>query len=173
MLNINRSLHKHSDSAEHLICALQLKTLEKNQNTIVDALKLNSRLVVAQYNDTVRLNRLVLHIVISAALFLARQELAFRGHDESSTSLNRGNFKELLSLLVSISSLEIRTHYAKIKSVFAGDSKTIQNEIIECISDYIGGYINDEINNAEFFSVQVDDTTDITQKSVFFDFKAY
>ena len=33
---------------------------------------------------------------INAVLYLARQEMAFRGHDESSTSLNQGNYRELL-----------------------------------------------------------------------------
>jgi hypothetical protein len=31
-----------------------------------------------------------------AVLYLSSQELAFRGHDESNDSLNRGNYRELL-----------------------------------------------------------------------------
>lgn len=165
MLNVTRSLHKHEDSGEHLKCELMLKNFQKNQNTIADALKENARLYKLQFNENVRLNRLFLRTVIDAVLYLGKQELAFRGHDESSDSLNRGNFKELLALLISRGPEEIKVHYEKIKSVFSGDSKTIQNELIDCISDYINDYLKNEINDTSFFSVEVDDTTDITQTS--------
>lgn len=61
--------------------------------------------------------------------------------------------------------MEIRNHYQKVKNVFTGDSKSIQNELIGCISDYINDYIKTEINESNFFSIQVDDTTDINQTS--------
>lgn len=97
--NVNRGLHSHADSAEHIKCILQLKALQKNMNTIADALKESYRLYVSQFNENVRLNRLVMHTAIDTVLFLSKQELAFRGHDESISSQNRGNFKELLALI--------------------------------------------------------------------------
>lgn len=93
-----------------------MKTLERNQNTISDALKENARLYIVQFNENVRLNRLFLQLVIDAVLYLSKQELAFRGHDETLNSINRGNFKELLTLLVSRSPAEIQNQYYKIKS---------------------------------------------------------
>lgn len=165
LLNITRSLHKHSDSAEHLKCQVNLKSVERNRNIISDALKENARLYIVKFNENVRLNRLFLQLVIDAVLYLSKQELAFRGHDESLDSINRGNFKELLTLLVSRSPVEIQNQYSRIKNVFSGESKSIQNELIDCISDYISDYVKTELENTEFFSVQVDDTTDITQVS--------
>lgn len=97
--NVNRGLHSHADSAEHIKCILQLKALQKNMNTIADALKESYRLYVSQFNENVCLNRLVMHTAIDTVLFLSKQELAFRGHDESISSQNRGNFKELLALI--------------------------------------------------------------------------
>ncbi|KAJ4430334.1 hypothetical protein ANN_22550 [Periplaneta americana] len=163
--NISRSLRKHADSAEHLKCALGLKWLKKNLNTIADVLHESSRLYIAQFNETVRLNRPIMHIVINTVLYLSKQELVFRGHDESATSLNRGNFKELLNVLISRSSQEIQDHYSKIKHFSSGESKTIQNEVIECISELIDEHVRTEIKESDFFSVQIDDITDIAQKS--------
>lgn len=163
--NITRSLHKHEDSGEHLKCKFKLRTFERNRNSIADALKENARLCVTKFNENVRLNRQLLRIVIKAVLYLSKQELAFRGHDESVSSTNRGNFKELLSLLISETSVENQCHYDKIKNIFSGNSKTIQNEILGCISEYLQDHIKHEISNASFFSVEVDDTTDICQKS--------
>ena len=35
--------------------------------------------------------------LISVVLYMGEQEVAFRGHDESALSLNRGNFIELVN----------------------------------------------------------------------------
>lgn len=160
-----RSFQKHEGSADHIKNSIGFKELKKNQNRISDALQENARLNLIKFNETVRLNRLVMKSVVDAVLFLSKQGLAFRGHDESNTSLNRGNFKELLKLLIQSCPVETKQHYDKIKNVFTGDSKTIQNELIDCISDYLKDHIENEINDATFFAVQVDDTTDITQTS--------
>jgi len=56
-------------------------------------------------------------------LFLGRQELAFRGHNESSSSLNKGNFKELFDMHIIRCSFEIQNHYKAIKNIFSGLSK--------------------------------------------------
>jgi hypothetical protein len=41
----------------------------------------------------------MLRRLINVTRFLAKQELAFRGHDESSTLLNKGNYIELIHFL--------------------------------------------------------------------------
>jgi hypothetical protein len=38
-------------------------------------------------------------VIIDALLYTARQNIALRGNNEKKTSLNRGNFLELLSVL--------------------------------------------------------------------------
>jgi hypothetical protein len=40
----------------------------------------------------------ILKRLVDMTLYLSTQELAFRGHDETETSLNQGNFKELAKL---------------------------------------------------------------------------
>lgn len=82
-LNITRSLSKHCDSAEHLKCEKSLRLYQRNQNTIRDALEENQRISKIAYNENVRLNREVLTYIIDTVLFLSKQELSFRGHDES------------------------------------------------------------------------------------------
>ena len=139
--NVTRALSKHEGSSEHMLCALSFSKLKKNLSTIEDALKENSRLYIKHFNDNVRLNRRFMHLPIRAVLYLGKQELAFRGHHEELSSINRGNFKELLETFVSISPVDIQEHYKKISPVFAGNSKTIQNEIIDCISQYIDEHV--------------------------------
>ena len=54
---------------------------------------------VERFNEEVRQNRAALRTLTEAVLYLSKQELSYRGQDESSVSLNKGNYKELLELI--------------------------------------------------------------------------
>lgn len=130
--NLSRSVKKHEASKDHINNFIGLVRLEKNKGTIIDALNEGSRLSKILYNDNVRKNRLVLLQIIEVVILLGKQELAFRGHDESTLSINQGNFREMFNLLIK-QNAELLSHYEKISNVFTGQSKTIQNEIIHCV----------------------------------------
>ncbi|CAI6346015.1 unnamed protein product [Macrosiphum euphorbiae] len=85
--------------------------------------------------------------LIDILLFLARQGLAFRGHDESDTSLNQGNFKEMCKLLSDYSS--------NFNDMFTDEiinytSPKIQNELIEICADNLLNLIVDGVNEVSF-----------------------
>ena len=62
-------------------------------------------------NEQVRQNTETLKIISEAILFLSKQELAFRCHDESNDSLNKGNYWELHECLAKYDSVfERRLH---------------------------------------------------------------
>jgi hypothetical protein len=44
-------------------------------------------------------------------------------------------------------------------------SKSIQNDLISCISDSLINQIKNEIRQCKFYPIQIDDTTDISQKT--------
>lgn len=96
-------------------------------------------------------------------MYLSSQDLAFRGHDETENSVNKGNFRELVDLFCKYDS-KLRDFMSN-ASVFAGTSKTIQNELLDSINYVLRNYIEDELLDVPFFSWQVDETTDITCKS--------
>lgn len=163
--NLSRSIKLHEFAKEHIHCMLGLKHLENNRVTIADALTEHGYLFKKKYNENVQLNRLFMEHLIDIVLFLGRQELAFRGHNESSSSLNKGNFKELFDMNIIRCSLEIQNHYKAIKNIFSGLSNTIHNDLITCVSDHINNMVKTEIKECMFYSVQVDDTTDISQRT--------
>ena len=76
------------------------KTFQNDRQEIVDVLFSKAR-KVERYNEEVRQNREMLKNIVDAVFYLGRQEMTFRGHDESATSLNQGNYRELLKSLVS------------------------------------------------------------------------
>ena len=116
------------------------------------------------HNEQVRQNRETLKTISEAVLFLSKQELlAFRGHDESNDSLNKGNYSELLECFAKFDSVfERRLHREltegeKVHSgVYTGVSSEIQNDLIECIDSVFQDQIDKEIENCRFLSIQID-----------------
>lgn len=81
-----------------------------------------------EHNKRVKKNREVFKRLVDVTCFLAKQELAFRGHNETETSLNRGNYIETLNLLKSYDFI-LQDHF-ETATVFKGTSSAIQNDVI-------------------------------------------
>ena len=96
--------------------------------------------------------------------------MAFRGHDESEDSLNKGNYRELLESFAKFDSVfERRLHGRLAESErgggrFTGVSPEIQNDLINCLDSVIDDEILKEINDCTFMSVQVDEASDVSTK---------
>jgi Domain of unknown function (DUF4371) len=101
-------------------------------------------------------NRLYLVEIIRTIVFLAKQGLALRGHREDDESSNRGNFLELLDLRC-IDNEIIRRNVRSLKYT---DHK-IQNELLLLIQTNITNQIIREIEKSKYFSVMIDETSDI------------
>ena len=77
-------------------------------------------------------NRLYLHRVIDAVLYLSRQGLPLRGDDESEDSQNCGNFLELIDLIKSIDP-NFRMQDARMPDNGKYTSAEIQNELLNTV----------------------------------------
>ncbi|EFA12602.1 hypothetical protein TcasGA2_TC001842 [Tribolium castaneum] len=126
---------------------------------------LDNQLIIShrQHNDLVKKNRAVLKKLIDVVSFLGTHELSFRGHDESSTSTNRGNYVDLISLISRHDSL-LMSHLEQ-STVFRGTSNHIQYNLISAIGTVVLEKIKLEIKQARFVSIVLDETTDITNVS--------
>ena len=126
---------------------------------------------IKRHNEEVRQNREMLKTITNAVVYLGKQEMPFRGHDESSDSLNKGNYRELLECFAELDSVfERRLHGRLAESEGGGDSRftgvsaDTQNELINCLDAVIEDQIMQELNDCTFLSVQVDETTDVSTK---------
>jgi hypothetical protein len=148
--NKHQSSHTHQDSTVRL-------------NGRLNATKTVVAQVHKQHENEVICNRNYLCFLINCILYLARQGLALRGHDESDTSNNRGNFIELVNLIV------LQLDFApELKPFLSKDSvcnylgpKT-QNEIISILADRIRKKILADIT--EEYSIIVDETMDLSKE---------
>ncbi|CAN6694901.1 unnamed protein product [Malus baccata var. baccata] len=127
-----------------------------NQKTHIEAV------VIKQLEEECMKYRLCLNASIDCTKFLLRQGLPFRGHDESDTSNNRGNYLELLQFLAD--------HDEKIKEVVLenapGNLKliapSIQKDIVNSCAFETIKAIMKEVKESKFFSIMVDESRDIS-----------
>uniref|UniRef100_A0A9J7XFA7 DUF4371 domain-containing protein n=1 Tax=Cyprinus carpio carpio TaxID=630221 RepID=A0A9J7XFA7_CYPCA len=144
--NFDRAYKRHEKSNEHVSGCARLSCMGRIR--VEHAINEGARIQVAF------LNRL-----IDVTSLLGRQELSFRGHDESSESSNKGNYREFTETLAKYDSV-LSTQFES-STVFSGMSHTIQNDLISALAATVSDQIRDEIQDAPFFGWQVDETTDI------------
>lgn len=91
--------------------------------------------------------------VTEALLFLAKQGLAIRGHDESKDSVNRGNFLELCSLLGRFDcNFDTRLN----KSLNLTSHET-QNDLLGIAAGLLMQNISDDVHKVGFFCLIADE----------------
>ena len=127
------------------------------------ALNEQKRNAIIEYNNNVTKNREIMKRYIDVVCFLATQELAFRGHDESVSSINRGNYIESLKLL-SLYDGALNT-FQENATVFTGVSSHIQNDLIESVANVVLQSIKLEISECLFIAILLDETSDVSNKS--------
>lgn len=120
----------------------------------------SKRILNEQHNLRVKKNRELLKPLIRTTSYLGRQGLPFRGHDESETSANKGNYREMCDTLY-----EDFDGMPFDSPIFNGQSSSIQNDMILSFSTLVRNVLFDEIKSVDFCSWQVDETTDINVKS--------
>jgi hypothetical protein len=156
---LSNSVKKHQRFQKHILAQLMFCTFG---NTRIDLqLDEQHRIQVSRHNELVTHNRDILKRLIDSVCHLAKLEAPFRGHDESSTSLNKGHYLELLSLIGSYDNL-LKSHLDT-ATVFRGTSNRIQNDLIEAFGEVVLDKIKEEVKNASFVAILLDETTDATR----------
>ncbi|KAK9740246.1 hypothetical protein RND81_03G022100 [Saponaria officinalis] len=84
--------HVGNHMSAHNNAMRDLDNFKKQKSSIIFSLDNQSAIIKSAYQTR-------LEASIKTARFLLRQGLSFRGHDEKETSLNKGNFIELLKLI--------------------------------------------------------------------------
>ena len=87
-------------------------------------------------NKEIECNRKILERLLDIVLYLAKQNLPFRGHNESANSENKGNFLELVNLLAKYD-VALATHLSSGKRNQLYLSSHIQNDFIQSIGECI------------------------------------
>ncbi|XP_075663418.1 uncharacterized protein LOC142633011 [Castanea sativa] len=118
--------------------------------------------LVKQSNQDKAKYRIQLNAIVDCVRFLLFRGLAFRGHDESQGSSDKGNFLELLQFL--------GDHNESINEVMQNTWKNcklthpdIQKDMVNAIAHETSKVIIEDLGNG-FFSILVDESRDISVK---------
>ncbi|KAF4518914.1 hypothetical protein B566_EDAN006752 [Ephemera danica] len=146
---VETAIKTHVKSSAHIGATLDLSSFAKR--TIHAGFDHQQRASTIQHNANVAKNRDILKRLIDVVLHLANQELAFRGHDESETSLNQGNYIEALKLLAKYDR-ELQEHLSQ------PPNAPFKASVLRQAQD-------NDIRNAEFLAVMLDESTDRDKSS--------
>lgn len=141
-------------------------THKKAERSCEDLMRQSQHLVQAlnRYSSQeIANNRLRLKTTIEAIRYLAFQGFAFRGHDESEKSSNRGNFIQLLKAFGSNNEKVAEVILDKAPKFASYTSPDIQKEILHVFSMRVKKTIREEIRDAKFCLI-VDESRDESKK---------
>lgn len=155
---LNEKCTKHASSLRHLNNAMSLALL----GTINIANELNSAYhkAISDFNLKVDKNREVLSKIIDCIKFCSSFDLPLRGHNEKEDSNNPGVFLGLINFAKELDS-ELKKHLENC-TVFKGTSKTIQNELLQCMLDVCRSEILREIAEVDYLALLGDEATDVS-----------
>lgn len=160
--NINKmkeKIEKHEMSKNHMNNVVSLSLL--GSVNIKEQLSEAYRLSVCEHNRKVAKNREILSKIIDCIKFCGQFEVSLRGHDERNESENPGIFRGLINFASKFD--PVLENHLKTNKAFKGVSKTIQNEILDCLLQIYRDEIKREIRKSSFVAVMADDTTDISE----------
>ena len=123
----------------------------------------------SQALETFKKNRLILKSILKAIIFCGKQNIALRGHRETSnlvniedeTSINVGNFRALLRLQIESGDEVLKEHFTNAPRNAQYSSPTIQNELISAIGTWFQQQI---VKTAQYFAVCADEAIDSSNK---------
>ncbi|XP_020414126.1 zinc finger MYM-type protein 1-like [Prunus persica] len=126
--------------------------------------KQHIRTVLIKQSEQARIDyRICLTASLDCVRFLLRQGLSFRGHDESDTSSNKGNYLEFLQFLADrdekVKAVVLENALRNLKLI----APTIQKDFVNaCATETIKKIIKDV--DGAFFSLLVDGSRDVSVK---------
>lgn len=151
-----RALQKHSNSEKHLSSVKKWTIYLNNKNKMSNSV---NNLIITGRLKEIEENRKHILFLLKTTLFLAKQGIPFRGHDESQSSINKSNFIELLEMFGDDdlkNRLRLRYgHYC---------SPEYQNYMVKIIALCTRKRILSKINGFGVFSILVDETKDASKK---------
>lgn len=159
--HLSEKCKRHESSRSHLDNSLKLSFF--GGLSIAEQLDEGYKIGVRRHNEEVNKNRHVLSRIIDCVKFCGAFELALRGHDESESSDRPGIFRGLVDFVASLDGV-LKEHLES-ATVFKGTSKTVQNELLDCMCSVLREQIIKEVQSSDFLSIQADETMDIATQS--------
>ena len=103
--------------------------------------------------------------IIKCLEFAAQQGIALRGHRDDSTSTDeehQGKFRALIDFRVDSGDRALKEHLDSCRRDATYISKTTQNDLLQCMGNYIQSQIIAQVKNGCFYGIMADEVTDVS-----------
>ena len=159
----SRKFADHNHNQYHKFALVRMEALKSSINNPCSSVNNQLQKVT---NAEITNNSYIIKCIAETVLFCGRQCIALRGHRDDSTasSCNKGNFLALLDYSIKFGNVTLEKHLKEAGRNALYTSKTIQNQVIECIGEHIRDNIVGEVKEAKWFSLLCDEVTDISIK---------
>ena len=165
---LNPKVYEHEASTSHAQSFLNWKELEIRlaEGRVID--KVEQELIEKETKKW----REILARLLDVVRFLAKQNLALRGHREDihndeGGQENRGNFLELVHLLAKYDPV-LREHLVTVKLgkkiATSYLSPEVQNEFVSILAEQVRKKIIDQVKESKYFCIIFDSTPDVSHK---------
>jgi hypothetical protein len=163
--NVHRYLEQYEKSAGHMKAFVKWRELDQKLKCgkTIDAVQ------QAQQNIQIKFWRNIIKRIIAVVQMLTSQNLAFRGSSDRLFEKNNGNFLKCIEMLSKFDPI-LEEHLRKVqlqrdckKWSVSYLSKTIQDELIEQMTENVKQKIIALIKDAKYYSVIMDCTPDISR----------
>ncbi|XP_050303834.1 zinc finger MYM-type protein 1-like [Anthonomus grandis grandis] len=157
-METNSGFTAHSNSLAHKECLLKYNEFKRSSS--VGGVE---NLIKNKNKELIEENRYYIKTLAEILLLTCKLEIAQRGHNESTESANKGNFLELTEFVANHDPVfKKKVSSAAVKSKYLHSS--IQNELLQILSNEVLQSARDEISEAKFYSVLADETKDLSKK---------
>uniref|UniRef100_H3B124 DUF4371 domain-containing protein n=1 Tax=Latimeria chalumnae TaxID=7897 RepID=H3B124_LATCH len=154
----NNLLKQQALSSRHKTASLAwqdyIKIKTNSLACVADPLVSSRRAVIAE-------NRQHVETLLKVSMLCGRQGIAFRGHDETHSSSNKGNYIEVLEPVASTQP----SLFNRLTSRYGHyTSHQYPNDLIRSAAEVLRESIVEEVRQAKYFSVLVDETKDMSKQ---------
>ncbi|CAI6362872.1 unnamed protein product [Macrosiphum euphorbiae] len=154
---LSDKLEKHSNCKSH--CSSIEKYTQYKQSKIHGNVHTQ---LSDQFKTDILNNQMYIQKIIDIILYLARQGLALRGHNEKQESSNKGNFLELCELFCKFdNNFNVKYH-----AYLSYTSHDIQNEILNIVSNSTIKVITNEIRKCGKYSLMCDEARSFKEEQL-------
>lgn len=115
----------------------------------------------------IKVNRAKLLSILKTVVLCGKQNIPLRDDPRylsSDSSHKCGNFQALLDFTIDAGDNVLKQHFETAPQNATYRSKTIQNELIDCVGAWIRQQLIREVAEACFFSILADETTDCSNR---------
>ncbi|OCT92858.1 hypothetical protein XELAEV_18015924mg [Xenopus laevis] len=153
--NVKHKVQKHAESGIHKQSAERWLLYKQSQErgSIMAALS-------ESHKASVKEKREYVGKIIDLLIYLAKQGIALRGHDEREVSTNRGNFLELCTLFARYD----EAFATKLRSSFNLTNHSVENEILHIAADSLKCATVQRVQENGFYTLLVDEARKIKER---------